>query len=394
MPNYQCATCDKLFKQKSQFDYHSNRKHKCQPVIHENNQIEPNNNQIEPNNKEIAPNNNQILPKKIQNNLSDLSPILHISPMNNMLNEVNHVQMMPEIQPDIHLVDNNNKDHECNYCHKTFTRKNVLYKHIKKNCKVAIQDNKNKQDIFDKLVLLENKNKEYEEELKNKDKEIKNKDKLLKEEIKNKKQLEKEIKNKDKQIEEEIKKLRDELNIMQNGNINSNNNINNSNNNTNNTININIVSHGKEDVSKMMDMLLKSAKRGLNSVLALTDQIHFDPMLPEFHNIYIPDIKNKHAMVFENEWKLKNTEDVISNIHDVKSNIIVENKDLFFDKLNPSEQRNYNKWHKISNDKNNEEYNAYITNSFDSIKLLLFNKRNIVIETKKKTKIIKVNYSI
>ncbi len=378
MPNYQCATCDKLFKQKSQFDYHSNRKHKCQPVIHENIQ----------NSSKNVQNSSENIHNLGKNILDELDVEIHKPQLNNGLNITNQCQILVETQPNLPVIDNN-KDHECNYCHSTFARKNSLYKHVKQNCKVAIQDNKNKQDIFDKLVLLENKNKEYEEELKNKDKEIKNKDKLLKEEIKNKKQLEKEIKNKDKQIEEEIKKLRDELNIMQNGNINSNNNINNSNNNTNNTININIVSHGKEDVSKMMDMLLKSAKRGLNSVLALTDQIHFDPMLPEFHNIYIPDIKNKHAMVFENEWKLKNTEDVISNIHDVKSNIIVENKDLFFDKLNPSEQRNYNKWHKISNDKNNEEYNAYITNSFDSIKLLLFNKRDIVIETKKKQKLLK-----
>ncbi len=382
MPKHQCNICEKNFVKKCHLTDHLNRKNKCQPVIHENNHIEPNNNQI-------APNNNQILSKKPQDSIPESSQILHISLINHMLNEINHEQSLDEIQSNTHLVGNNNKDHECNYCHKTFTRKNVLYKHIKLNCKVAKQDDKNKQDIFDKLVLLENKNKEYEEEIKNKDKEIKNKDKLLKEEIKNKKQLEKEIKNKDKQIEEEIKKLRDELNIMQNGNINSNNNINNSNNNTNNTININIVSHGEEDVGKMMDMLLKSAKRGLNSVLTLTDQIHFDPMLPEFHNIYIPDIKNKHAMVFENGWKLKNTEDVISNIHDVKSSIISENKDLFFDKLNPSEQRNYIKWHKISNDKTNEEYNAYITNSFDSIKLLLFNKRNIVIETKKKQKLLK-----
>ncbi len=366
MPKYQCSTCNKLFTQKCHFDYHINRKYKCQPNICDNNQFAPSSNQIAPSSNQIAPNNNQNAPnltKKIQHDSTEMLPELHIVPINNMLNGTNHNQILNETQLKIPLTDNNNnKDHECNYCHKTFSRKNVLYKHQKKNCKVAMQDNKNKQDIFDKLVLLENKNKQLEEELK----------------------------NKNKQTEEDIKKLRDEINIMQNVSISNNINSNNiNNNNINNTININIVPHGKEDIGKIMDMLLKSAKRGLNSVCELTESMHFNPELPEFHNVYIPDIKNKHAMVFENEWKLRNIADVINNIHDVKSSIISENKDLFFDKLNPSEQRNYMKWYKISNDKNNEEYNAYITNSLDRIKLLLFNEKNMVIATRKKQKLLK-----
>ncbi len=378
MPNYQCSTCDKLFTQKCHFDYHLNRKYKCQPVICENIQNLSNN----------ISKNIQNLTKNIQNNHDDLPLKIDKTSSNNDLNVINQTLHVSEICPKMPLVDNNDKDHECNYCHKTFARKNALYKHIKNNCKTAIQDNKNKQDIFDKLVLLENKNKEYEEELKNKDKQLKNKDKQLKNKDKH---VIEEIKNIKKQHENDIKILRNEISIIQNVNINSNNiNTNtNTNTNTNNIININIVPHGKEDPSKIMDMLLKSAKRGLNSVLALTDLIHFDSTLPEFHNVYIPDIKNKHAMVFDTEWKLKTTEDVIINIHDVKSSIIAENKDLFFDKLNPSEQRNYMKWYKISSDKNNEEYNAYITNSYESIKLLLFNKKDMIIETKKKQKLLK-----
>lgn len=34
-----------------------------------------------------------------------------------------------------------------------------------------------------------------------------------------------------------------------------------------------------------------------NSTLKLTDTIHFNPKHPEYHNIYIPSMKDKYAMV-------------------------------------------------------------------------------------------------
>ena len=89
-------------------------------------------------------------------------------------------------------------DHKCNFCGTTFIRKDNLTKHMRLSCKVIKQQNKDKQEIFDKLVLLESKNKELEEAIKNKDK-----------------QLEEEIKCKEKQYEEEIKILKDEIKTIQ-----------------------------------------------------------------------------------------------------------------------------------------------------------------------------------
>ena len=61
-------------------------------------------------------------------------------------------------------------NYQCNYCNKTFARKDNVYRHIKDSCKVAKQQNKEKKEIFDKLVALEEKNKELEEVIKSKDK--------------------------------------------------------------------------------------------------------------------------------------------------------------------------------------------------------------------------------
>jgi hypothetical protein len=112
-------------------------------------------------------------------------------------------------------------------------------------------------------------------------------------------------------------------------------------------------------------------------------RIHFSSRFPEFQNVYIPDIKNKYAMVYDNEWELKNIEDVISNLYNTKSDFITENKDIFYKHLNPGEKIVYERWAKCNNDRNTEDFKEYIENMHEQIKLLLFNKRDLVIATKK-----------
>ena len=324
MSKYQCDVCNRKFMQKCHLDNHLNRKNKCQPHIqqlHENT----------PKLHEIAP---QLHEKQLK---------MH----ENTLNLHENTPKIPEIDPnkDQHKMDSNNV-HKCNYCNKTFSRKNVVYKHIKESCKIANQQNKEKQEIFDKLVALEEKNKVLEEEIKNKDK------------------------------------------VIQTITINNNTNTNNSNNNNNNnTINvINIVPHGEEDLvkNKVDDLLLiLSTKKGYNAVLELITRVHFNSRFPEFQNVYIPDIKNNTAMVFDQVWELKNIDDVISNLYDTKSDYITDNKDIFFKHLNPGEQLVYQRWATSNSNRDSAEFKSYIKDTHNKIKLLMYNKREMVITTKK-----------
>ena len=65
----------------------------------------------------------------------------------------------------------------------------------------------------------------------------------------------------------------------------------------NGTINNNIVliGYGKEDLAKIDKKdILKSLKKGFYSTIQLTESVHFNPKYPEYHNVYISNIKDKN----------------------------------------------------------------------------------------------------
>ena len=88
-------------------------------------------------------------------------------------------------------------------------------------------------------------------------------------------------------------------------------------------------------------------------------------------------------MVFDEVWKLKNIEDVISNLHDTKSDYITDNKDIFYKHLNIGEQAVYQRWAESMNNRDSAEFKTYIIDMHKKIKLLMYNNREMVIETKK-----------
>jgi hypothetical protein len=51
------------------------------------------------------------------------------------------------------------------------------------------------------------------------------------------------------------------------------------------------------------------------SVPQMIENVHFDPKVPENHNIYISNIKNKYAMVYDGKkWCSKPQEQVIDQL--------------------------------------------------------------------------------
>ena len=85
-------------------------------------------------------------------------------------------------------------------------------------------------------------------------------------------------------------------NIINNTNTkNSNNNI--LNNTQINNNNINIVAFGKEKLDELVsDALCKKILfKGFEAVPQLIEYIHFNEKRPEYHNCYIPNLKDKYA---------------------------------------------------------------------------------------------------
>ncbi len=152
MSKYQCLVCTKDFKQKSQLDYHKNRKNKCEPAIEQPTQkttISPHKIAVEQEKPAKKPQKSIIIPQKPAI-LTEISP----NPTQNPKTTKNE----PIPLQNENLIEK----FPCEHCTKSFARKDILTRHVKSFCPVIKQQNKEKQIIFDKLLLLETKNKQLE----------------------------------------------------------------------------------------------------------------------------------------------------------------------------------------------------------------------------------------
>ena len=138
--------------------------------------------------------------------------------------------------------------------------------------------------------------------------------------------------------------------------------------------NIILVGYGKEDLSKLNNAdILKALQGGFYSTLKLTEAVHFNPKHPEYHNIYISNMKDKYAMMFDgNIWMLTTKEDLINQIYEDKKNYIEENLEEFIESLSESRKKALDRWLDTDDD------DAKIKEIKNNIKLLLYNSRKLV----------------
>ena len=239
---------------------------------------------------------------------------------------------------------NKKNELECQQCAKKFTHKNNLNRHVNHYCKVKKINEEDKQQIFDKL-------------------------------LKKMEQIEKEnkiIMNENKELKQKIANIKcNKINMK-----NNNNNIN-----INNKIQIIAYGNNKEDINKLdQDTILNILSKGFFSTVELTNQLHFNPKLPEYHNIYIPNITSIYTMVKDNnndKWKLIPTKEAIDELYDDKKYIIENNLKEFFNLIPQPFQNALERWI------NTPEEDKKILNVKDRLKLLLYNNRNIPINTTK-----------
>ena len=236
-------------------------------------------------------------------------------------------------------------DYECKYCNRKFTTRSSMYRHVNHICKVKQNEDNKRIEIFERLIILEEKSKQLEISNKEIDK----------------------LKRDNKQLKKVVDKLKKSAIIKKTIN-NTTTHINNG------TINnIILVGYGKEDLKKInKDDLLKILQNGYNSTIKLTEAVHFNPKFPEYHNVYISNIKDKYAMMFDGKnWTLTIKEDLINKIYEDKKIYIEENLDDFLDSLATTRKRALERW--LDTDDDDDR----IKEIKEQIKLLLYNNRNI-----------------
>lgn len=244
-------------------------------------------------------------------------------------------------------------DFQCKYCRRNFGEHNNMYRHMKFYCQIKKQNDLQKDEILSRLIKLEEGNVKLEEENMKLKKEVYM--------IKNNKQIN--IKN---------KIINTHNNLINNGTFINNN--------------INLVAYGREDMTKLdKNEIIKILRKGYDSTLRLTETLHFNPNYPEYHNIYITNMKDKYAMMFDGKmWALTIKEDLINRIYDDKKTYIEENIEDFIESLSNSQKKALDRWaHTDENDKK-------ISQLKERIKLLLYNSRAIPINTQKNIEVYKV----
>ena len=236
-----------------------------------------------------------------------------------------------------------NNANKCKLCKKGFTTATNMYRHMRSACNVKKDEDHKRDKIYERLLELEKKSEKFEKE----------NEKLKKEVV-------------------TLKKT-----ITNNSNITTNN-IQNINNGIVTTINL--IGYGHEDLSKIdKNEIFKAINSGYKSAINLTETLHFNPKHPEYHNIYITNVKDKYAMIFDGkEWNLTTKVELIETIYDDKKSYIEDNMDEFVMSLSKSKIDALKRW------LDTDDSDIKISKIKDNIKLLLYNKRNIVIDKQHK----------
>ncbi len=235
----------------------------------------------------------------------------------------------------------NKKEYKCKYCCNIFSTNSHYNRHIKHNCKTRRELEEEKANIFKQLLT----------------------------EIH-------EIRKENMEVKEKIMRMSCRTKITKNTNTTNSNNIIKDNIVNNNTIVL--VGCGKEDIMKFdKQKVIRAISAGFYSTHKLTDLVHFDPEHPEYHNVYIGNMKDKYAMMYDGtNWILTTKTEIIDKLYESKKAFVEGNFDDFCKLLSANQQRALGRW--LATDEDDPK----IAEIKESIKLLLYNKRAIPLQTR------------
>ena len=202
---------------------------------------------------------------------------------------------------------------KCNYCGREFTRISSLNVHIKDRCKVK-KANDNKMEEMMTILI--------------------------------------ELKENDKKKSDEMKLLREEVAKYKSIVNNSNNTTNTQNNIGTQNITFKINAYGTEDSSKItVNDYKRILGRGMNSVPAFVEKLHFDANTPANHNVYISNLRDEYVLMYDGKiWRLKNRDDALQQLYEDKSDILETKFEELIEKLDESTIKMFNRFLKIKDD--------------------------------------------
>jgi hypothetical protein len=312
MKSYICELCNKEFNRSTNYYRHLNRKIQC------------NKNSL----KFV-----EILQKSLHNPPKDeKSNIFHSK--SSLFPSQNNFEPSKTLQQEEDIF-------QCEYCDKTFTRKDNLNRHIKLRCKLY---------------------KEYKEMNKDDDPKYSK----LKDIIKKKDELLNEYKNKE-----------------QNHTVNTvNNTLNNSNSNNKIINNITINAFGKEDLSFIKDKdYIKLFESSHEAVMNLTKLIHFNKKQPTNSNVYISNMKDSYVMFYTGiKWELGVKSDIIDNVYDSKLNLLDDKFEELEDEIPKTFKKKYERFI------DNTNTSKIVPRIKKKIKLEMYNSRTVAMNHKMNNK--------
>jgi hypothetical protein len=333
-----CNTCSKIYKHQSEFDRHKNRKTSCANTPSKTNHLQC------PKCDMICANKSN-LNRHIRNTCNNTKSLVQTVPTQTVNNQT-------DIKSNINL--SNKNQIICKFCNTSFTRKDTMKNHINKFCKIKKQLDKHDDKKQESINQIAKEMKEMKKEIN----ELKNENKKLK-------------------------------NNKTTNNINSNNNTVN-----NNTINIKLVANSKEDLDFITNNdAYKFICRSANAIPELIKKLNFDKDKPENHNMYLPNFGSNTVCVYDgNDWMRTSLYDQMDHILDNKNNFLSGINDELKEKYSDHQKnavRGFDRYLKWYDDDPKYKFGMY-----QRLRYILFNYRDMVLDTKKRNEQIKNSQSV
>ena len=188
----------------------------------------------------------------------------------------------------------------------------------------------------------------------------------------------------------EIKKLNDKIKELEmlvketkpttvNNTVNNNNIVNNT------QVNYFINNYGDEDVSHITRRgFLEIIKKNKLCIPEFIKRVHFNKDVPQNHNVYISNYKDNYALIFtDNKWKIIDKNEILRKLI-FDSHDLLETEFLKFKAGELKHNMDETSMERFQEYLDNVDDDDIMNRLKETIKLLLYNEKDMVIEFKRK----------